>query len=640
MKIALAQIDIVPGLPEANFKKILAVYKALSTKVDLLAFPELAIPGYFVGDAWERESFLRDCEFYTHELARHTKDTAIVFGSVGVDWELRNEDGRVRKYNAAFCAQNGRLIPHPTLNRNFWVKTLSPNYRMFDETRYFMDLRKLAVERKQDIRELLSPLIITRGKKSCRIGLNICEDAWDENYSLSPIRELTAQGIDLVLNISSSPFTLQKSQRRNRLFHSFMRDVHVPILYVNCIGTQNLGNSIYVFDGSSAVYRHGEDEYRAQHFEENVLVYQSDNDNCECFSLAYKGAEAASIHPEEFGSLPVSETAELYEALTKGLRLLLDHWKISNVTIGVSGGIDSALAACLYTQVLGARSVGLVNMPSQFNSSLTKAAAKQLAENLRTPFAELPIESFFQNTSKQLSTVEFTHGISPLNLDSLTLENIQARDRSSRILAGIASARKGVFTCNANKTEFTVGYCTLYGDEAGFLAALGDLWKHQVYALARYINKDIVGDELIPQATLDLVPSAELSADQDIAEGLGDPLIYAYHDALFKTWVEDWERKSPEDLLHHVLENSVQSILPFHKQDMLAFFKNDVHAFVNDLEHWWSHYVGMGAIKRVQAPPILALSRRAFGSDHRESIGPMSLSRKYFELKHRLLGSA
>jgi NAD+ synthase (glutamine-hydrolysing) len=598
----------------------------------------MALPGYFMGDVWEQSSFLRECERLTYELAKHTGDVLLVFGSVGLDWNKQNEDGRVRKYNAAYCARNGQLMKNPMLGYPFWIKSLSPNYRIFNESRYFFDLRKLASERNQDPSSLLAPLLVSLKYNKYRIALNICEDAWDENYSFSPIRELCKQGMDFILNLSCSPYTLAKNSKRSRIFRHYVRDLKIPMAYVNCVGTQNLGKTVFTFDGASSIYRNESSDYQAGNFKESVLVYDLHSDSCEPFSLEDKQG-LIKLTPDTFGQSLISEPAEIYEALSEGLRSILQRWKITEVVIGASGGIDSALAAALYTQILGPKSVLLVNMPSRFNSPLTKNAARQLASNLGTPFAEFPIQESFESTSSQLSTLRFTPEIGHLPLSNLVLESIQARDRSARILAAIASARKSVFTCNANKTELTVGYSTLYGDAGGFLAVLGDLWKQQIYELANYVNNDIAGEELIPEASIQVVPSAELSAHQDVTQGKGDPFLYPYHDALFRSWVEHWDRKTPEDILGAVSEDSIQSILNMNRENVLGFFKNDATAFVNDLERWWFAYCGMGAVKRVQSPPVLALSRRAFGNDHQEAIGTMPLSRKYYEIKSKFLAS-
>ncbi len=215
------------------------------------------------------------------------------------------------------------------------------------------------------------------------------------------------------------------------------------------------------------------------------------------------------------------------------------------------------------------------------------------------------------------------------------LENVQARDRSSRILAAVAAAFGGVFTCNANKTEATVGYTTLYGDLGGFIACLADLWKGEVYALAEHLNA-ISSPPVIPQGSIDVVPSAELSPDQAVDEQKGDPLIYPYHDCLFASWVEWWNRATPEENLRWYADGVLAEKIGYEGQVHDLF--PDATSFIADLERWWNLYQGMGIAKRIQAPPILGVKRRVFGFDHRESqIGPR-YTRAYEALKAELLG--
>ena len=222
-----------------------------------------------------------------------------------------------------------------------------------------------------------------------------------------------------------------------------------------------------------------------------------------------------------------------------------------------------------------------------------------------------------------------------LKLSDLNIENIQARDRSSRILAAVASAFGGAFTCNANKAEATIGYTTLYGDLGGYLANIADLWKTEVYQLANYLNEHIFKREVIPRGSIDIVPSAELSAAQNVDEGKGDPLVYNYHDLLFKSWVERWNRATPEDNLNWYVQNRLEKELGFN--DKITNLFSSPEEFITDLERWWNLYQGMGIAKRIQAPPILAVKRRAFGFDHREAqMGPR-YTRAYLKLRNTVL---
>jgi NAD+ synthase (glutamine-hydrolysing) len=218
-----------------------------------------------------------------------------------------------------------------------------------------------------------------------------------------------------------------------------------------------------------------------------------------------------------------------------------------------------------------------------------------------------------------------------LTLSGFMQENIQARDRSSRILAALASAFGGAFTCNANKSEMTVGYTTIYGDLGGYLAPISDLWKGEVYELAEYLNQEIFHREFIPCGSIDIVPSAELSENHNVDEGKGDPLIYPYHDRLFQSWVEWWNRATPEEILTWYAEGSLAKKLGF--DGKISDIFPTAAEFIADLERWWNLYQGMGVAKRIQAPPVLAVKRRAFGFDHREAQMAPHYTQKYKILK-------
>jgi len=316
---------------------------------------------------------------------------------------------------------------------------------------------------------------------------------------------------------------------------------------------------------------------------------------------------------------------------------------LSKVVIGSSGGIDSAVSAALYAEAIGKDNLLLVNMPSEFNSQTTINLSKQLAKNIGCYYTTIPIGDSVELTKEQIDGLfirqinnedNYFNNTTKLNLSNFDIENIQARDRSSRILAALSSAFNGVFTNNGNKTESTVGYCTMLGDLAGFLATIGDLWKSQVYELGKYLNRE---KEIIPKEIFDIIPSAELSAEQCLDKGKGDPLIYWYHDNLFKSWVESWNRITPSEILEHYINKDLCKFLNINKkeEEIHNIFKTD-KAFIDDLEYWWKKFKGMSIAKRVQAPPILAVSKRAFGFDYRETLNCVYFSRKYLELKKSL----
>ena len=628
LKIAMAQMEVIPGHPDLNAEKILQLMaEAREQGTDLIIFPEMSIPGYLLGDTWEQSSFLADCENYGKDIIAATAGTelTVIFGNIAVDWEKKNNDGRVRKYNALFVAQNGKLVQPDCMPYPFVIKTLMPNYREFDDTRHFFSLQKLARELGTTPGKLLSPISLRLKGKDYQIGCLLCEDGWSDNYEITPLAELTNdEKVDFLVNISASPYTLGKNHRRNVVFGQQAKENKAPLFYVNAIGLQNNGKTIYTFDGASTAYNsEGKVVAMASAYEERLTLLDFD-------SLAN-----LPVQEEE----KLTDIAQIHRALKYGISHFLRNIHMERVVIGISGGIDSAVAAALYTEILGPDKVLLVNMPSVYNSETTKGLSAQLAKNLGCHYMVVPIQHSVDHTIEQLegTPMEFiAEGTeSQLKVSSFVAENIQARDRSARVLAGAAAAFGGGFTCNANKAETTVGYSTLYGDQSGFLAALADLWKHQVYALAYYLNQEVFHKEAVPQGIIDIVPSAELSNAQNVDEGKGDPLKYPYHDYLFRAFVERWQKAAPEDILAWYSEGRLEEELGCEKGLVNTYFPT-ADEFITDLERWWNLFTGMAVAKRIQAPPILAISRRAYGFDHREAQNGPYYTRRYKKLKAAL----
>lgn len=617
-------MTVQPGHPARNTRSMCdAVQRARADGIELLVFAEMAIPGYLLGDAWERPAFLRECEACGEEIRAASTGIITVFGNVAMDWSRRNEDGRVRKYNALFVAENERFLGPEGAPYPFCIKTLMPNYRQFDDSRHFFDLRKLAFEERCDLTALLRPVQTSR----VRLGCVLCEDAWDMDYGVSPLGLLAKDpAIQVFINASASPFTLNKNRKRNRVFQAHAARLKRPLLYCNHVGIQNNGKTVYTFDGASCIYdADGCCRHAAATFEECDLTAD--------LPLDAGGAPSGQIPAPP----PEDDAAAIWKALTYGTQRFMASCGLERIVVGASGGIDSAVAAALYAAILPPENLLLVNMPSRYNSATTRGLARTLADNLNCRYADIPIEDSVALTRRQVDGLVIDRQGKPdrtLALNELALENVQARDRSSRLLAAIASAFGGAFTCNANKSEMTVGYTTLYGDLGGWLAALGDLWKFQVYALARHINAQ-PGGPLIPEGSIEVVPSAELSAAQDVDAGAGDPLVYPYHDRLFASWIERWERASPEDILDWYSDGSLAEQLDYDGQIHDLF--PDAAAFCADLERWWNCYQGIGVAKRIQAPPVLAVKRRAFGFDHREAQMPPHYTARYRELKAALL---
>ncbi len=630
IKIACAQINIVAGRPDINVQTALeAIARAKSEQVDILLLPEMTLPGYLLGDLWEQRAFVEDCIAYGQDLVAATEGICVIFGNVAIDKQKVNEDGRCRKYNVALIAQNGKLLSNGALPYPFVIKNALPDYREFDDSRYFHSLFKLQAELAPtySIPDLLQPIKVMIRGTQLKLGVMLCEDGWTENYHYNVPQILRDNGAEILCNISCSPFTLHKNRKRYRLFSTQSRNCALPLIYCNNVGIQNNGKNVFTYDGSSCAY-------------------------------AASGKLASSLPPFGTGELTVTyntatqelsgsnaplpeptETEQIYTALRYGAKKFLEELHIGKMTIGLSGGIDSAVSAAFYIDVLGPENVLLVNMPSQYNSQTTRDLARRMAEALGTNYTIMPITNSVEATQEQLTTTPIhsfsRHEDFHLTLTPLALENIQARDRGARIIAGLAAAWGGAFSCNSNKTELTVGYATFYGDMAGALAIIGDLWKYQVYALGHYLNDVIYKRAVIAPEVFTIAPSAELSAAQTVGTG-GDPLIYAYHDYLFRSFVEKWSKVAPEDILTWYSAGSLEQHLGCEAGLTTSLFPSAAE-FIQDLEQWWNLFCGFAVAKRIQAPPILSITKRAYGYDHREAQLAPYYSRKYKELKAKLL---
>ena len=425
-------------------------------------------------------------------------------------------------------------------------------------------------------------------------------------------------GEHVILAADASPFPLCFEART---LAKTAQEQNAVLLYVNALGIQDKGKTVYTFAGSAQAFR--ADGARA-------LITPAYKDGITIVDTA--ALPAPPNKPAEPAIAPI------YRTLRYAVQKFLARIRMERVVIGISGGIDSAIAAALYVDAIGAENVLLVNMPSRFNSATTKGLAAQLADNLGCRHMIVPIEESVTHTVDQLTTVPIMGKCAAegehLTISSFVRENMQARDRSGRVLSAVAAAWGAGFTCNANKAESTVGYATLYGDQAGFLSALADLWKYQVYDLARYLNDSVYGREVVPQGIIDIVPSAELSDAQNVDEGKGDPIRYPYHDYLFRAFAENNE--TPEEILEYYAKNALEAHIGC-KKGLVAEYFPTAADFIADLERWWGLYTGMAVAKRIQSPPLLSVSGRAYGSDHPESqIGSYETIR-YRALKEKLL---
>ena len=628
--IALAQMEVIPGRPDLNAKKMLLIIdQAKKVGVQLLLFPEMAIPGYLLGDLWEQPAFIQDCAAYGEEIIKSSDDMCVVFGNIAFDPKRINTDGRIRKYNAAFIARHGRLINDSASPYPYQIKTLLPNYREFDDSRHFTSMQQVATENKQPLSQLMRPTLLHFKEDEINLACLLCEDGWSDDYPISPTALSKKMGATLIANLSASPFTLGKNKKRNRVFSQHAREHKLPLLYVNQIGLQNNGKTIYAFDGNST-------------------AYQADGTIISTSGAYQETLQLLRFYPESGRLEPLSrnevmsekETESIYETLTFGAKHFLRQTGIERLVIGLSGGIDSAVAAALFAPLVGPENLLLINMPSRHNASITQQLAGKLARNIGAPYAIVPIDESVALTVKQLTGTPLYTAKEAAYLPApsgLTLENIQARDRSARILAAFAASFGGAFTCNANKSELSIGYATFYGDLGGCFSILGDLWKRQVYDLGRYLNNVVYPNPIIPDEIFTIRPSAELSAEQTVGVG-GDPLYYPYHDYLFQAFMERWNKAAPEDIARWYQRSELEEQLGCEPGLVAKLFSSN-QAFLDDLERWWRLFAGFAVAKRIQAPPVMAVSRRAYGFDHREAQLSAYFTRSYYKIKEELLRS-
>ncbi len=607
LQITIAQMKPVSMDVQANLATMKRMIEsAKKENAEVIVFPELCVSGYLLGDRFEYADFIAELQQANEEIRSMSNDIVIVWGSIVSDKEKIGEDGRIRKYNAVLIAHHGDWVTNGVLN-GYIPKNNLPKYRIFDDARHFYPAYKLAQEMNISLTDFFKPFVVTVGGVEFRLALTVCEDLWEDEYSIKLSQMYASHNVDLLVDISASPWTLGKWHAREAMLMRRVKDIGVPILYVNCVGLQNNGKNLVWFDGASTLINaQGEFVFRAATNQEGNFIVSS---------IADKASSIFSC-PSEIEELYTNTTAAMYEF----------YKNFPKIVVGLSGGIDSALTLGLLRAVFPQEKILTINMPTKFNSRTTQDLAKKCAENFGVEYRVVPINELFESQVTTLTASGFTP------LTKLVKENIQARLRGQQ-LASIAAHVGGVFTNNGNKTEVTLNYFTLYGDAAGAAAFLGDLWKGQVYELAKYINQ-ITNQELIPEGIIHIVPSAELSEDQNVDEGKGDPIYYEYHDLLLRAFVE--YRISITDIAKKYEDGTLEAYLGLESGKLDYYFKT-TEAFITNLEWAWNGY--NTEYKRVQLPPVLLTSRRAFGFDRRDTIAAPFMSQEYLATKQRLLAS-
>ncbi|MFL6436792.1 MAG: NAD+ synthase [Terriglobales bacterium] len=537
MKIALGQINPTVGDFCGNAAKIVEyTHTARQRGADLILFPELAICGYPPRDLVEKPAFVTENSETLDKIAKQTTGISVICGLVT---PARSDTGK-SVMNSAALLRNGKV-------EFMQSKMLLPTYDVFDEHRYF------APARKQEI----------FGYNGSKLALTICEDAWNDKhfwqkrlYNTDPVEELMRAGGNLVLNISASPFTIHKRDVRKKMLQAIAAEFRVPIVMCNQVG----GNDSLIFDGSSLVI--GPDGCvlaQAKSFEEDLVLFDT---------ITLQGDVHEQVEGVEAGA---------YAALVLGTHDYVRKCGFEKVVIGLSGGIDSALTAAIAVDAIGKDNVIGVGMPGPYSSQGSKDDALTLAANLGIRYEVISITPVFQ---------EFRSALSPVfgNLrEDFTEENMQSRLRGSTLMA-LANKFGALVLTTGNKSEMAVGYCTLYGDMCGAVAVIADVPKTMVYRLSEYRNKIA---PVIPRATIEKVPSAELRPNQTDQDTLP---AYEVLDCILEDYVENYK--------------TAEQIANEHGYDYKL-----VSSVIRMIER--SEY------KRQQAAPVLKISKKAFGSGRR-----------------------
>ena len=538
MKVTLAQLNPIVGDIEGNFKKVIEVLDNKSTETDIVVFPELFLTGYPPKDLLEMPWFIEKCGEAVRNLAKASekyRPVGIIIGAPVMSGDAL--------YNSAIFIRGGKVLftQH---------KMLLPSYDVFDEKRYFKSPASV------DVVEFMSE----------RLGISICEDAWNVPesgtgnwYERDPIAELARKGATIMINISASPFNMGKEEERYMVIGGHARKYGVPFIYVNQVG----GNDELIFDGRSMAFdKNGDPQDIMSPFTENVRTIET----------ALPGNRGAYV--------PRDRIASLHDALVLGIRDYVRKCGFQKAVVGLSGGIDSSLVCSLAAEALGKENITGITMPSKFSSRGSVEDSMKLSSNLGIEFLNIPISGIFDSCMKA------TKKIFAGKESDKTEENLQARIRGS-ILMAFSNKFGHLPLSTGNKSELAVGYCTLYGDMSGGLAVISDVPKTAVYKLAEYINR--TKGEIIPQAVFRKPPSAELKSNQT-----------------------DQDTLPPYDILDRILEHLIEEGMP-----AVEIARNGFNKRIVD---WTVEAVKKNEYKRKQAPLGLKVTPKAFGSGRRMPI--------------------
>lgn len=543
MRISVAQLNYHIGNFDLNKTLICeAIKKARESGSELVIFSELCISGYPPLDLLDRYDFIEKCNQTVNEIAAVCHGIKAIVGSPTINTKSEGK----KLYNSALVLSEGKILFTAS-------KALLPTYDIFDEYRYFEPEKNFSVFTLNGV----------------RLALTICEDLWDEQpfdnkfektrlYTVSPMEELAKQNPALVINIAASPFSYTKTEARENIFRDKARKYGLPVISVNQTGA----NTELIFDGASVIVDHKGDIYKKlPFFEESIESFDTDHIISRSNSSAIKKPDPVEL---------------IHKALVTGIKDYFGKSGLKTAILGLSGGIDSAVCLCLAAEALGSTNVRAILMPSRYSSDHSVTDAVELANRLNTKYDIVSIEKPFK---------AFEEDLDPLfngRQRDVTEENIQARVRAVILMA--VSNKFGCILLNtSNKSEAAVGYGTLYGDMAGGLSVIGDVYKTDIYRLAGFINRK---NEIIPDKIIKKLPSAELRTDQLDSDSLPE---YSILDSILYNYIE---LQKPQE---QIIDEGADS--------------ETVHKVIR--------MINFNEYKRYQAPPILRISSKAFGAGRR-----------------------
>lgn len=543
MKISVAQINYHVGNFELNSKLIIdAIHRAKKEGSDLVLFSELSLTGYPPHDLLEHKYFIENCNKYIDIIATECSGISAIIGAPTIN---KGDSGK-KLYNSAVVLSDGKISA--TVN-----KGLLPTYDIFDEYRYFEPAKSFKTIRIKEV----------------RIALTICEDLWDEQefdpefstnrmYSISPMDELAREKPDLILNLSASPFSASRTKMKNRVFTEKALKHKLPLIVCNQVG----GNTELIFEGGSMLINSSGEIY----------------DTLNSFEADFRTYRLEDICDSKPGNKVSGDNriASIHDALVLGIKDYFSKMNFKSAILGLSGGIDSAVSLALATEALGKERIRVLLLPSMYSSQHSVDDAVAMAEKLGIEYDIINIADTYYQTCKSLEPL-FNE-----RKEDVTEENIQARIRAVLLMA-VSNKFGNILLNTSNKSEAAVGYGTLYGDMAGGLSVLGDVYKTDVYKLAEYINRK---QEIIPENTINKPPSAELKPEQKDTDSLPD---YDILDSILYQYIE--------------LQKPLSEISGEGISDKLV---SRVLGMINNNEY-----------KRYQSPPILRISSKAFGLGRR-----------------------